>query len=118
VFPVLLNKLFQNPKVGFAWGVRVAAFIILVLLVIANLVLKTRLPSAKEREAMGMPKRRKIEVGPILRDVPYMLATFGLLDSCVLILYRADCKFLALRLSHGASFSRVSSISFRRTAVD
>lgn len=42
VFPLLLQYLF--PRVGFAWGTRVMGFISLVLLIIANLLIRSRLP--------------------------------------------------------------------------
>ena len=42
LFPLLLQRLF--PLVGFAWATRIMAFIILFLLVIANLLIRSRLP--------------------------------------------------------------------------
>lgn len=48
VFPIMLNHLFANPKIGFANGVRLSGGVIAVLLGIANGIMRTRLP----------PKRR------------------------------------------------------------
>lgn len=42
IFPLALEALF--PKVGFAWSVRLLALIFLILLIIANLFIRTRLP--------------------------------------------------------------------------
>jgi MFS family permease len=42
IFPIMINHLI--PKVGFAWSMRIAAFMILGLLIIANLTVKTRTP--------------------------------------------------------------------------
>ncbi|MCJ1471509.1 hypothetical protein MMC13_000149 [Lambiella insularis] len=42
IFPILVQRLI--PEIGFPWTMRVAAFIILGLLVIANLTMKSRLP--------------------------------------------------------------------------
>ncbi|KAL8731976.1 MAG: hypothetical protein Q9166_003108 [cf. Caloplaca sp. 2 TL-2023] len=42
IFPLALQALF--PKIGFAWAVRLLALIFLVLLVIATLLIRTRLP--------------------------------------------------------------------------
>jgi MCP family monocarboxylic acid transporter-like MFS transporter 10 len=42
VFPIILQKLFA--KIGFAWSVRVAGFLSLTLLIVVNLLLRTRLP--------------------------------------------------------------------------
>ncbi len=42
IFPLALQSLF--PQIGFAWSVRLLALIFLILLVIANLLIRTRLP--------------------------------------------------------------------------
>jgi MFS family permease len=41
IFPIMVNKLI--PEVGFGWTMRISAFLILFLMVIANLTLKSRL---------------------------------------------------------------------------
>lgn len=43
IHPIMLNQLFNGP-VGFHWGVRISAFLNLGLLVIANLMMTSRLP--------------------------------------------------------------------------
>lgn len=45
LFPLLLQRLF--PMVGFAWATRIIGFIIIFLLIIANLLLRSRLPPKK-----------------------------------------------------------------------
>lgn len=50
IFPLMLQKLF--PQVGFAWATRILGFIIVVLVVIANLLIKSRLPHKKAGNAM------------------------------------------------------------------
>jgi len=72
VYPIMVNQLFYN-GVGFAWGVRAAAFLTLGLLVLANFCLTTRLPSARDR-LRGGPEPRVLR---ILVDPPYMLANVG-----------------------------------------
>ena len=42
VFPLMLEKLFAS--VGFAWATRILAFVMLVLVTVANLLIRTRLP--------------------------------------------------------------------------
>ena len=42
VFPLMLQKLL--PAVGFAWSTRILGFVLLALLVVANLLIKSRLP--------------------------------------------------------------------------
>jgi len=73
IYPIMLNRLFHN-GVGFAWGVRAAAFMTLGLLIIANFCLTTRLPSAKQRPKGSGPKPNIVA---ILTDPPYMVANVG-----------------------------------------
>lgn len=96
IWPIMLNHLINNGA-GFAWAVRLdaalfivarqaarcptnaapsqlraSAFITLTLLSIANLIMKTRLPSRKERANYVAPSIRSI-----LIDVPYILCIIG-----------------------------------------
>ncbi|KAK7693165.1 hypothetical protein QCA50_002731 [Cerrena zonata] len=52
--PIMLNNLFNNPKVGFATGVRASAGLILGLLVIAFAMMRTRLPPKKAVGFLGI----------------------------------------------------------------
>ena len=45
IFPLMLPELFD--RVGFAWAIRIMGLIFLVLLIIANLLIKSRLPPKK-----------------------------------------------------------------------
>lgn len=67
IFPLALEALF--PKVGFAWSVRLLALLFLVLLVIANLLIRTRLPLKVGGSVW--PDFR------IFRDVTFVLTTAG-----------------------------------------
>ncbi|KAH8088898.1 MFS general substrate transporter [Cristinia sonorae] len=71
IWPIMLNRLFNN-SAGFAWGVRTAGFIALVLLLIANLIMRTRLPSAKQRPPMEKPR-----MATILSDRAYWVTITG-----------------------------------------
>ncbi|KAH6662204.1 riboflavin transporter MCH5 [Plectosphaerella plurivora] len=66
-FPLALHALFD--RVGFAWAVRIVAFICLVFCGAANLLIRTRLPPA--RDATPHPDLR------ILRDPAFALTTLG-----------------------------------------
>ena len=71
IFPLMLQKLF--PSVGFAWAVRILGFLLLFLLIIANLTIRSRLP----RRPMASFK----SVAPDLRvfkDIPFSLVTAGI----------------------------------------
>ena len=68
VLPIMHNELF-NGSAGFAWGVRAAAFLVLVLLLIAKVLMTTRLP----------PKRgnTQADIKKVLRHIPFDIAVFG-----------------------------------------
>ena len=67
VFPLMLQSLF--PKVGFAWATRSMGFIFIVLLIIANLLIRSRLPPKPGGSVL--PDFR------IFRDVSFLLVTIG-----------------------------------------
>ncbi|KPI41109.1 Riboflavin transporter MCH5 [Cyphellophora attinorum] len=67
VYPLTLKALF--PKIGFAWSCRVIALINLVLLIIANLGIRSRLPPKKATKEAILPDLR------IFRDRTFALTT-------------------------------------------
>ena len=83
VFPTLLNKLL--PTLGFAWTVRIAAFLVFGLLVVANLLMSTRLPPRKK-------SGQQVSVVQILKDVPYVISFGGASLICIGIFFPS--KFL------------------------
>ncbi len=44
IWPLILQALFDHPKIGFAWGVRIAALLLAILLTISNVLMRPRLP--------------------------------------------------------------------------
>src|SRR5262245_22989610 len=66
IFPLLLDRLFN--EVGFAWGVRIAAFLILGCLIIANMLVRSRLG------APGLSGGRKVFDFEAFRDPVYCFA--------------------------------------------
>ena len=67
----MLNRLI-NGHTGFAWGVRATAFLNLGLLAVANSVMTTRLPSAKQRGPGPKP-----DLKVILTDWSYVIFLLG-----------------------------------------
>ncbi|RDW63988.1 hypothetical protein BP5796_10490 [Coleophoma crateriformis] len=47
IFPIMIQRLI--PRVGFPWAMRIAAFLVLGLLIIANLTVKSRLPHTPKK---------------------------------------------------------------------
>ncbi|SPO20151.1 related to Monocarboxylate transporter 1 [Ustilago trichophora] len=53
IWPLILQALFDHPKIGFSWGVRIAALLLAILLTISNALMKPRL--APTPKAMRQP---------------------------------------------------------------
>ncbi|KAK7458869.1 hypothetical protein VKT23_009879 [Stygiomarasmius scandens] len=72
-FPIMLNQLFEKPSVGFGWGVRASAFVVLGLLVLANLLMS-------DRRALESEKPKAVpDIRGIMTDVPYLLCILACL---------------------------------------
>ncbi len=69
VYPLTMQALF--PKIGFAWTTRVIGLVNLVLLIIANVCIKSRLPPRKATKESILPDFR------IFRDPVFALTTLG-----------------------------------------
>jgi MFS family permease len=69
VYPLSLQVLF--PRIGFAWSTRVVALCDLVLLIVANLCIRSRLPPKKASRENILPDFR------IFRDPVFALTTLG-----------------------------------------
>lgn len=69
IFPLSLQAMFRT--IGFAWATRVAGLINLVLLIFANLFIKSRLPPKKATKESMLPDAR------IFRDPVFTLTTLG-----------------------------------------
>lgn len=70
--PIMLNRLFSGPA-GFPWGTRAVAFLMLVLMTIANLIMWTRLPGTKDK-GNQMPMRS------VMVDPPYVLTVIACVE--------------------------------------
>lgn len=74
VIPVLFRTL--QPTIGFRSTVHVLAAVAAVTLAVANLVMKTHLPS-QPASPQGMGRRRKLLDRDSFRDAPYLLFVMG-----------------------------------------
>ncbi|KAI0273311.1 major facilitator superfamily domain-containing protein [Gloeopeniophorella convolvens] len=71
VWPIMLNHLIDKSG-GFPWAVRASGFVALFLLIAANIVMRTRLPSRKQR-----PNAKRPDFRQLLTDVPYWICIAG-----------------------------------------
>ncbi|EAW10028.1 putative monocarboxylate permease [Aspergillus clavatus NRRL 1] len=75
IFPIMIERFI--PEVGFGWAMRIGGFLILLLLIIANLTIRSRLPPSPQsltRAALSQPFR---DSKMVLVIVGFMLLTFG-----------------------------------------
>lgn len=77
---VMLNRLFL--QIGFAQAVRASGFIVLGLLLIANLIMRTRYPPK-----IAGPKRKAPSPKSLLSEPRYTLATIGTTLYCLGVFY-------------------------------
>jgi len=71
IFPLMLQPLF--PKVGFQWAMRILGFILLLLLIIANLLVRSRLP----RKPMASFRSIAPDLA-VFKDLPFTFITLGI----------------------------------------
>ncbi|KAF5372624.1 hypothetical protein D9758_005190 [Tetrapyrgos nigripes] len=68
IFPIMLNRLFEG-STGFAWGVRASGFVVLGLLVAANLLMSENRLKGEVKAAPTKP-----DMKAIMTDVPYLFS--------------------------------------------
>ncbi len=76
IFPIMLNRIIES--LGFAWAMRISAFLIIFLLIIANLTVRARNPphpGQLSKEQMVQPFKEPAFLGLI---VGMFLLTFGI----------------------------------------
>jgi len=71
IFPIMLNHLI-NSSLGFAWGVRATAFLVLGLLIIANIISRPNYPPKA-----SFAGARQTTIWSLFLDIPYMIAIIG-----------------------------------------
>ncbi|KAH6632520.1 major facilitator superfamily domain-containing protein [Chaetomium tenue] len=49
IFPIMIDRLIQNPSTGYPWAMRIAAFLILALQILAIFTLRTRTPPVAKK---------------------------------------------------------------------
>ncbi|KAE8154369.1 major facilitator superfamily domain-containing protein [Aspergillus avenaceus] len=76
IFPIMITHLID--EVGYAWAMRIAAFMILFLLIIANLTLRCRVQPQPQKVTLQGLYRPLFESGSILLMTAYALLTFGI----------------------------------------
>lgn len=76
VFPIMIQRLI--PIAGFGWAMRAAAFLILGLLLVANLTIRSRLPPAPQKMGPEVLVEPFKDVEMMLLVSSFVLLTFGI----------------------------------------
>ncbi|EMD35761.1 hypothetical protein CERSUDRAFT_138483 [Gelatoporia subvermispora B] len=74
IHPILLNNLFNKPSVGFAGGTRADGYLVIGMLVVANLLMRPRLPPRKKGDASTS---LMAGLRPLFTDAAYLLTITG-----------------------------------------
>ncbi|KAJ5553360.1 monocarboxylate transporter [Penicillium frequentans] len=115
IFPIMVSRLID--EIGYGWAMRVAAFLILVLLVITILTVQSRVPPrprAMSREALLRPFK---EVKMVLVILGFVFLTFGIfipIDYLVVQAMSAGmssylAQYLVSMLNAASLFGRMSA---------
>jgi MFS family permease len=98
-FPIMLKRLFSS--VGFGWGVRAAGFLVLGCLIIANFLVRSRLPPP------GWQKGRQIFDWAALKEPVFVLVCLG----CFFTYWGLFTPFTFLT-SYGISYGMDEDLAF------
>ncbi|KAH6884205.1 major facilitator superfamily domain-containing protein [Thelonectria olida] len=96
VFPVMLINLI--PKVGFGWSMRICAFIILALLVVANLTIRCRIPPVKRPFSIVALFRPLTELDFILLTLAIFFFYWGMFIPLTFIVVEARANGFPVHL--------------------
>ncbi|TVY91703.1 Fujikurins efflux protein [Lachnellula willkommii] len=95
IFPIMISRLI--PRIGFPWAMRSSAFLVLGLLIIANLTIASRVPPDPR------PVSKKILLGPFV-DLKLMLVNVGFLLMTLGVFIPIN-TIAVESLQHGLSFT-------------
>lgn len=71
IFPIMLNRLVQNPSTGYPWAIRIAAFLILALQTVAILTVRPRNKPVPKRMAAGA-------LAAPFKEFPFLVMLLGM----------------------------------------
>jgi hypothetical protein len=92
IFPILLNTLFNHPKIGFKVGVRASAGLVGGLLGVANVCMTTKMPQ-KCVKGLGCGM---VDMGKIMRDGAYLWSIAGYVLSLGIFIASVRCSLCLL----------------------
>jgi hypothetical protein len=75
VFPVMINRLIQNPSLRYPWAMRIAAFLVLALQIVAIFTLRPRTAPAPKKTPAATPVAT---LAAPFREVPFVVMLLGM----------------------------------------
>ncbi|EWY79893.1 hypothetical protein FOYG_16958 [Fusarium oxysporum NRRL 32931] len=76
IFPIMVTRLIS--KVGFAWSMRIGAFVVLFLLIIANLTIRAYTTPHPQNRSLAQLRRPFMEVEFVFVAVGFLFLTYGI----------------------------------------
>ncbi|KAK0706285.1 major facilitator superfamily domain-containing protein [Lasiosphaeria miniovina] len=71
IFPIMLNRLVQNPSTGYPWAIRIAAFLVLALQIVAILTIRPRSKLVPKRMPAGA-------LAAPFKELPFLTMVLGI----------------------------------------
>ncbi|KAK3374838.1 major facilitator superfamily domain-containing protein [Podospora didyma] len=101
VFPIMLDRLIQNPSTGYPWAMRIAAFLILALQIVAIFTLRPRTAPAPKKTPAGT-------LAAPFKEFPFVMMLLGMF----ILMYGIfiPVNFLALQALEQAHVSESMSL--------
>ncbi|KIM99327.1 hypothetical protein OIDMADRAFT_127322 [Oidiodendron maius Zn] len=93
IFPIMVSRLIR--EVGYGWAMRISAFLILFLLIVANLAVKSRLPPRSRSQTKQEPMRPFKETSMMLLLGGAFFLTFGIFIPINFIIVEAIAQGMA-----------------------
>lgn len=78
IFPIMVRKLIDNPKTGFPWAMRISGFLILALLILANVTVRRYGPPRPQTYTLKQFLKPFTETKFVYLTIGLTLFTFGL----------------------------------------
>ncbi|KIN03225.1 hypothetical protein OIDMADRAFT_102909 [Oidiodendron maius Zn] len=115
IFPIMISQLIR--RVGYAWSMRISAFLLLFLLTIVNLTVKSRAPSQRQKISKDTLLQPFREVPMVLLLLGFFFLTFGVFIPINYIVIQAIddgmsndlAQYLTALLNAASLFGRLSA---------
>ncbi|KXJ95003.1 major facilitator superfamily domain-containing protein [Microdochium bolleyi] len=111
IFPIMLNRLIENPRTGYPWAMRISAFVVLALQIVAIFTLRTRKtpkPKSVPGAAPAAKKSSAVTLAAPFKEYNFVVMLLGMF----ILMYGIfiPVNFLALQALEQARVSESMSL--------